>query len=329
MLRLERKLDYKQVAMNEIINQGAYYVLSVPLVWLHIGGAGALAVSVVFQQTVGCIMAHRATKTTPRFSFDRPLAAKIVRFALEYSMASWIWQSRVLVNPLIVGPALGARAVGMVGITVSLLEMLSIVRLIAWRLSVAILTKVAKDTDRLRSAVTEGMELHLLAVGSLLVAFAWTGKFVVPRLFGPQWLDMMEIYPYIALSYLTIATFNMHSATLSVVNNNRGLAVYNAASVAVFAVSAYVAVPKFGILGYGYAELATIPVYFIMHLILSRVIGSPDYRLATIWWLGAAVGLFADFRIWMMALAFLPLLLPQSVRRLRQYTRLALKGNLV
>jgi O-antigen/teichoic acid export membrane protein len=323
-VRLERNLDYRRVAMNEIVSQSSFYVLAVPLVWLHIGGANTLAAAIIVQQVISCLMAHASTKSVPRFSFDRSLAAKVIRFTVEYSLASWIWQLRVLVNPLIVGPALGAQAVGLVGMTVSLLETMSVVRMIAWRLSVAILTKVGSDAKRLRAAVTDGMELQVLAVGAIMVTFGWAGRFIVPRLLGPQWLGLMQIYPYVALSYLTIAAFNMHTATLSVVNKNRGLALYNATSVAVFAVTAYIATPAFGIIGYGYAELATIPVYFLLHVVLTRIIGSPNYRLAALWWLGAAAGLFWQFGLWTIAVVFLTLLLPVSVRKLRGYVLLAL-----
>jgi len=324
MLRLERGLDYRRVAMNEIIGQSAFYMLAVPLVFLHIGGAKTLAAAVVLQYAVVCLLAHAVTKTVPRFSLDRPLAAKVMRFAVDYSMATWIWQMRLLVNPLIVGPALGARAVGLVGMTISLLETMSVVRMIAWRLSVAILTKVGSDAKRLRAAMTDGMELQVLAVGTIMVIFGWTGRFIVPRLLGPQWLGLMQIYPYLALSYLTIATFNIHSATLTVVNKNRDLAVYNAVSVTVFAVTAYLALPAFGIIGYGYAELATIPVYFLLHTIVVRIIGSPSYRLAALWWLGAAAGLFWQFGPWTIAVMLLASLLPISVKKLRSYAVLAL-----
>lgn len=323
-VRLERRLDYRSVAMVEIVGQIAFYVLAVPLVILKFGPS-SLAAAWVLQQTVTCLAAHIVTKTYPRFSFDRPTARSIVRYAAEYSVANWIWQARMLVNPLIVGPALGAQAVGIVGMTVGLLEMLSVIKTIAWRLSVAILTKFRSDLEKLRKAVTEGMELQVLAVGTILLGFGWTGHFIVPRLFGVRWLGVMDIYPYIAVSYLTTATFNIHSATLSVINRNRGLAIYHIISVSIFAVVAYFAVSKVGILGYGYAELATIPAYVVMHFVLARAIGSPDYRLAALWWVGAAIGLFWQLGPWAIAVPFLMLSMPISIRKLKQYFRDALK----
>jgi PST family polysaccharide transporter len=316
-VRLERGLDYRSVAMLEIAGQIAYYLLAVPLVMLKFG-PGALALAWVVQQAITCVAAHFASRSVPRFGFDRTVARAIVRYAADFSVANWIWQLRMLVNPLIVGPALGAKAVGIVGMTIGLLEMLSIIKTIAWRLSVAILTKFRSDVERLRTAVTEGMELQVLAVGTILLGFAWTGEFVVPRLFGERWLAVMDIYPYIALSYLTQATFNIHSATLSVINRNRDLALYHIVSVSVFAAVAFSMVARVGMLGYGYGELATIPAYFLMHHFLARAVGSPDYRITAIWWGGVAVGLFWQFWHWAIAVPFAVLLLPVSLRKLRK-----------
>jgi PST family polysaccharide transporter len=323
-VRLERRLDYRSVAMIEIIGQVAFYVLAVPLIMMKFGPS-ALAAAWVLQQVTTCVAAHRASRTLPRFAFQSATARDIVKYAADYSVANWIWQARMLVNPLIVGPALGARAVGIVGMTVGLLEMLSIIKTIAWRLSVAILTKFRSDAEKLRKALTEGMELQVLAVGTILLGFGWTGQIIVPRLFGDRWLGVMDIYPYIALSYLTVATFNIHSATLSVINRNRGLALYHVISVSIFAVVAYYAVGRFGILGYGYAEVATLPAYVVMHLVLARAIGSPDYRLAALWWAGAATGLFWKFSLVALAVPFIVLAFPRSTTKLAKYYRDARK----
>jgi O-antigen/teichoic acid export membrane protein len=317
-VRLERRLDYRSVALIEIVGQVAFYLLAVPLVMLKFG-TGALAIAWLLQQFVTCWAAHFAAKSFPRFSFDWATARGIVHYAADYSVANWIWQLRMLVNPLIVGPAVGARAVGLVGMTIGLLEMLTVIRSISWRLSVAILTKFRSDARKLRAAVTEGMELQVLVVGAILLMFGWTGHFIVPRLFGSRWAGVMDIYPYLALSYLTISAFNMHSAMLSVVNRNRGLAIYHLVSVTIFGTVAYFAVTRFGILGYGYAELATIPAYVVLHIVLARAIGSPNYRLAALWWVGAAIGLFWQFETWAIAVPLLVLVLPISVRKLRKY----------
>jgi O-antigen/teichoic acid export membrane protein len=326
-VRLERCLDYRRVALLEIVGQGAFYALAIPLVTMEFGPA-SLAIAWLLQQAVSCLAAHLMTRTRPRFGLDRATARGIARYAMNFSVASWIWQLRMLVNPLVVGPALGAQAVGLIGMTIGILEMLSIIKTVAWRLSVAVLRDFHSNAGKLRRAITEGMELQLLAVGTILLGFAWTGHIIVPWLFGERWAAVMDIYPYVALSYLTISPFNMHSAVLSVINRNQDLIIYHILHIAIFAGVAVFAVRAFGLIGYGYAEVATIPVYIVMHVLLARAIGSPDYRLALLWWAAVAAGLFwAQIGIWTVALPFLALLTPRSRRRLVEVYRLTLRRH--
>lgn len=323
-IKLERALNYQAVATLEIAGQLCFYALAVPLVLMGHGPV-SLAFAWLLQQIISFGIAHAYIRALPRFSFHPETAKQTLRYAATFSFANWIWQLRMLVNPMIIGPALGAEAVGLVGMTIGLLEMLSIIKTIIWRLSVAILAKVQHDVERLRKAVTEGMELQLLVVGATLLGFGWTGHFIVPWLFGARWAPVMDLYPYVALSYLTVAPFNMHSATLSVLNRNLGLGVYHAVHVVVFATVAYWAVPRYGMVGYGYGELATLPVYYLMHLVLARVIGSPDYRLTALWWVASAIGLFwHQIGLWAIAVPFLALLTPWSLRKIRSYAMLIL-----
>lgn len=321
-VRLERALNYRAIAFLETSSQVGYYLVAISLVWLGFGPK-ALAVAWIVQQGSTCIFAHVLSKTYPKFAFDLTLAKAMGRYSASFSAANWVWQLRMLINPMIVGPVLGAQAVGLVGMTIGLLEMLSIVKTIAWRLSVSVLGRVQSDLARLRMAVTEGMELQLLAVGSILLGFGWTGDFFVPLLFGERWAPVMDIYPYIAVGYLTAAPFNMHSATLSVINQNRYLAVAFLAHIPLFAITAYFAVPVIGVVGYGYGEIAALPAYAIVHYFLARAIGSPDYRLASVWWVATVIGLFwKEIGVWAIAVPFAALALPISVRRLTGYYKL-------
>jgi O-antigen/teichoic acid export membrane protein len=317
MIRLERQLNYRKVAMLEMLAQFSYYIFAVPMVRLGFGPV-SLGYAWLVQAIVICVMTHATSKTYPRFRFDPQAAKQMARYATTFSLANWIWQLRILVNPMIVGPMLGAQAVGLVGMTIGLLEMLSIIRVIAWRLSVAVLGQVQTDLEKLRKSVTEGMELQTLAAGSILLGFAWTGHIIIPLLFGARWLGVMDIYPYVALSYLTTATFNMHSAVLSLINRNIDVAIFAACHILLLVGTTALAVPAVGILGYGYGEIATLPAYFLMHLFLVRAIGVPDYRLTVLWWSAAAIGLFwRQFGLWAIAVPFVALAMPLSLTRLR------------
>jgi PST family polysaccharide transporter len=108
----------------------------------------------------------------------------------------------------------------------------------------------------------------------------------------------------------------MHTAALSVLNKNSLLAVYQFINVAFFAICVAVLVRFFGIKGYGLAELAALACYAILHLFVAKQVGSPDYRLTALWWSAAALGLFwHQLGVWTIALPFVVLLLPISLRR--------------
>ncbi|SIR47432.1 oligosaccharide flippase family protein [Bosea sp. TND4EK4] len=320
-VRLERALNYKPIALIEIVGQACYYAVALLLVWFQ-ARPEALAISLIVQNAIVLVLSHVATRGWQRFAFDRSVARQMLRYAVSFSAANWIWQLRMLLNPMIVGPALGAQAVGLIGMAIGLLEMLSIVKTIAWRLSVSMLGRFQQDAAKLRRAVTEGMELQVLAVGAILLGFGWTGGVLVPLVFGARWAPVMDVYPYLAVGYLAAAPFNMHSAALSVLNRNKALAVAFAIHVALFASVAYLAVPRYGMIGYGMGEIAAILAYGAVHMALAREIGSPDYRLAAVWGGAAAIGLFwQQLGLWTVAMPFAALLAPISLRRLASYYR--------
>jgi PST family polysaccharide transporter len=327
IINLERRLDYRNVAILEIGSDVIYYGLAAPLILLGFG-AVSLGVAFLIQQLLYSFLGHYLSRSLPRFGVDRKTLVEVLRYAAAFSFANWIWQLRMLVNPLIVGSVLGGSAVGLIGMTIGLLEMLSVVKTVAWRLSVSVLGRVQHDMDKLRRAVTEGMELQTLAVGALLLGFGWAGRFVIPLVFGERWAPVMDFYPFIAVSYLSVASFNVHSAVMSVIDRNRDLGISYIVHIILFAGTAWFAVRHFGAIGYGYAELAGLPVYLIMHVLLAARVGSPDYRVTALWWTASVVGLFwYQLGWWAIAVPFLALAVPASVRRIKVYAGLLLKAR--
>lgn len=316
---LERALNYKAVAFIEIFGQIFFYIVAVPLALSGLGPV-SLGVGWVAQQAVTCIATLVLARARPSFAFDWTLTKKIVGYAASYSFSNWIWQLRVLINPLIAAPTLGAEAVGLIGMAIGLLEMLSVLKTIAWRLSVAVLARFQDDIDKLRMAIREGMELQALAIGSSIVGFGFLGDFLIPLVFGDRWTPVMHVYPYIALGYFTNALFNMHSSVLSLLKRNFDTARFHIVHVCIFASVAYITVPKIGIIGYGLGEVAALASYVVIHLYTTRAVGSPYYLPVATWWIGIAIGLFwRDLGLWAIAAPFVALAIPPSPARLFFY----------
>jgi O-antigen/teichoic acid export membrane protein len=276
LAKLERELNYKQVAMFELANQMVYVLVSA---FFAFRGAGAwsLVIGWWVQETQALLLFHWGAKLRPRWHWDLALIKKMLGYGVGFSAAQWIYQLRNLVNPLVVGRFGGAEAVGYVSLVIRLVETLSFVKNATWRISIAALAKIQSDRPRLRTAVSEGMGLQILALGPVLVAAAWTLPFVIPLLFGDRWLPAIQVYPFIAFAYLTNATFNLHSSVLLVLQRNWQVALYHLVHVAAFAALAIVLVPRLGMVGYGWAEMAGFIGYAVLHGYLVRAVGIPSY----------------------------------------------------
>ncbi len=314
---VERRLDLKGVAIIEMSTLAGYYACALPLALAGFGPS-SLAYALIFQYLLAAPITYAVAGAKPVFAWDARFIGEMMRFAVGFSASNVVWQLRSLVNPFIVGPVLGAYSVGIIGLTIGILELLTLARTMLWRITIATLAHFRSDTAKLRRIIGEGMEIHLLAIGTLLLGFGWLGGLIVPAIFGPRWLPIFHVYPYIALSYLTMSTFNMHSAALPLLNRNWLLSAFLTVNTLALACAAWFFTRAFGIVGYGYAEIAALPAYWMLHYFLSRLRIAPDYHPTAVWWIGVAIGLFwRELGPWAIAAPIAALLVPPSPDRIK------------
>jgi O-antigen/teichoic acid export membrane protein len=317
--RLERALDFRRVAMIEMVAQLLYYGAALPLVLLGFG-VWSLVSGWCLQQLFLCVAFHVAARYRPRLAWDRAVVRSMLAYTFGYAASDWLWQLRNLVNPLIVGHFLPAEAVGQVGLAIRMMELLSFTKTIAYRLSVAVLAKVQHEPGKLIAAATDGMRLQTLALGPVLIGFSWFGGIVLSHVFGARWEPVMLVYPYLALSYLTNAQFNIHSSILYVLHRNWAVSWFHIVHIVLFAGGAWIAVDRWGIVGYGYAEMLALLSYPVIHRSVRDAVGSPLYGISALWWASLAIGLFwRQLGVWAIAVPVAGLLCPPSLRQLRIY----------
>jgi O-antigen/teichoic acid export membrane protein len=317
--RLERALDFRRVAMIETVGQLLYYGAALPLVLLGFG-VWSLVTGWCLQQLFLCVAFHVAARYRPRLAWDRAIVRAMLDYTFGYAASDWLWQLRGLINPLIVGHFLPAEAVGQVGLAIRMLELLSFTKTIAYRLSVAVLAKVQHEPAKLVAAATDGMRLQTLALGPVLLGFSWFGGMILSLAFGKRWEPVMLVYPYLALSYLTNAQFNLHSSILYVLKRNWAVSWFHIVHIVLFAGAAWIAVDRWGIVGYGYAEMVALLSYPVIHRSVRDAVGAPHYGISALWWAAVAIGLFwRELGVWAIAVPIIALLSPPSVRHLKSY----------
>jgi O-antigen/teichoic acid export membrane protein len=288
MAKLERQLDYKQVAWIEFVGQIAYFLVALPIAFRS-GGAWSLVAGWWVQQLHLLVLFFWAARYQPRLCWQPDLVKQMLGYSIGYSASFWVWQLRSLVNPLLVGRLLGAEAVAYIALANRMVELLGFVKSATYRLSIAALARLQGDRDRMTQAITEGMTLQVLALGPFLAIISWLGSWFLPLLFGSKWLPVMDVYPFIALSLLVNALFNLHSSALYALQRNWEITLYHIIHIALFCVVGLLLIPRLGLIGYGWAEVATILSYGVIHTYLVRNISSPDYSFAGL--LAVAFGL--------------------------------------
>ena len=326
-VKLERALDFRRVAMIETVGQLLYYGAALPLVFLGFG-VWSLVAGWSLQQLFMCLAFYGASGYRPKLAWDTAVIRSMLRYTLGYAASDWLWQLRGLINPLIVGHFLPPEAVGQVGLAIRMMELLSFTKTVAYRLSVAVLAKVQHEPAKLVEAATDGMRLQTLALGPVLLAFSWFGGMALSLVFGKRWEPVMLIYPFLALSYLTNAQFNIHSSILFVLHRLWAVSWFHIVHIVLLAGAAWFAVGRWGIIGYGYAEMAALLSYPVIHRSVRQAIGSPDYGISALWWAGIAIGLFwRDLGLWDIAVPIVALLCPPSLRQLKIFYAMLTKGR--
>jgi O-antigen/teichoic acid export membrane protein len=279
MAKLERELSYQQVAWIELIGQLAYFWVALPIA-LKGGGAWAPVFGWWAQQLHLLILFFWVAKYTPRLCWRPQLIVDMLKYSVSYSASFWVWQLRALVNPLLVGRFLGAETVGYIALANRMVELLGFVKSATYRLSIATLARLQGNRERMTQAITEGMALQVLALGPMLAVVSWVGPIAFPPILGAKWTPTMQIFPFIAVSLLINALFNLHSSALYALQRNWQVTAFHVIHIALFFGCGALLIPRLGLIGFGWAELATILSYAIIHFYLINAVDSPNYRFA-------------------------------------------------
>jgi O-antigen/teichoic acid export membrane protein len=279
--KLERELNFREVAGIELAGQFSAFVLALVLALCGFGVWAPVAGMVAWQVVVFLLAWHLACFSTS-LAWDAASARKMLAFGFGFSLSLRAWQLRTLINPLLVGRVAAPEAVAFVALAIRIADALGFVRTAAGRLALAGLAKLQSDPQRFRTALEEGIRLQVLSLGPLLCAFAVAGPWLVPRLMGPRWTPALAVFPLIAIGVLVNSVFNLQASALFVLGHQWTVVWAYASHVLFLAAGTFLLLPRLGILGYGCAELAACTAYFFIPVKLSHI-AAISYRKLLPW----------------------------------------------
>lgn len=315
---LEREFSYNTIGVVELVAQTSFFAVAAPLA---IGGAGAWAPVAGWwtQQLILLAGFWRRETYRPSLVWNWRLIREIVSYGVLTTSSNFVFSLRTLVGPLLVGHLLGAAAVGFVALAIRISEQLAFARQVTFRISIAMFAKVASQADRFRRAMTQAAEVQLLAVGVPTAGFALLAGALVPIVFGSRWAPVAHLIPLLAAAYMATALFSMQGAVMALRRRPWDLFIALGSNAVLLWVASLLFVPRFGIEGYGYAELVAICSWLIGELLMLGRFPRPDYINGVAWLVGlSAIALARDTSWWVLIVAAICFLNPGSIRELHK-----------
>ena len=290
---LNRELSFDRISLVESLAQISNYLLSVPIVLLTHSYWGPIA-GTFLQFLVAAALAYwfYPVKITLRWRWS--VLKKMLSYGATFFAASWFQSLRVLTIPLLVTPLAGVKAAGIVGITVRMLEHLSLLRNVIRTMSISVMARLMDDAEAIGRAINQGMSYMALLMISVCATFACLSPWVIPVVFGPEWLQSTQIFPPIAFAASVIAVFDLHLATLHAVDRNNVVTLQNSVYMGLLWLGCWALIPPLGLWGYAIAEIIALPSFYVAHRAFSQLYGRPNYRTAALIVLAAVPSLFAS-----------------------------------
>lgn len=273
---LSRELRFDQVSLVDGVSQIANYLLSVPIVLFTGSYWGPLA-GIFFQFLIKATWAYTLHPVRLSLKWQWSYLKKIMSYGIPFFFASWVQTLRSLTIPLIITPLAGVEAAGIVGVTLRMVEQLSLLRIVIRRMSISVMAKLLEDRTAILRAINRGMSYMAILMMSVCATFACLSPWLIPLLFGAEWVQSTRIFPPIAFAASVTAIFDLHIATLHAAGKNNSVTFQNLAYIGLLWLSCWFLIPLFGLWGYAISEIIALPTFYISHRVFTSLYNSPQY----------------------------------------------------
>jgi PST family polysaccharide transporter len=290
---MERELRFDESSLIDAIAQIINYCFSIPLVLLNWGYWGPTLGTLLQFICLALLAAHRSPLRW-RFHWKWSELKRALKYGLSFYASDWIFSLRSLTIPMIVTPLGGPETAGIVNITLRIVRQLTLLRLIVRRMSISVVAKMLDEPRKLLRMITKMMSYQALMMGLICSSFACLSAWLIPAVFGNEWIASSTLFPFMAFAEMVGAVFDLHNSTLYAAGQNQKVAFRNLIYISILWSGTALFLPLIGIVGYGLAEILAIPSYYVIHVALKKLCGFPRYQ--DIFWmmLASIPGLFGS-----------------------------------
>jgi PST family polysaccharide transporter len=185
------------------------------------------------------------------------------------------------------------------------MDQASFIKTVTFRIALTVLGRVQGSASRFANAVREGTMIQIFVVGIPFIGFSCAARILIPLLFGSKWTEVAHVFPLVAVSYLAYVGGSLYTAGLLARGNPWLTIVPNIMNSVLLWLAAVVLVRRFGVIGYGLAELFTIPSVVLTLVLYTISIGRQHFLVPSIWFVSIAAAILAPAVSWWLLLALM------------------------
>lgn len=273
---LERDLEYKKISTLELLSSISYYISAITAAYYKFG-IYALVIGDISRSILTTVLSLTMKKVKFGLLWDKDRLCQMLKYGLNLSSSSWIWQINTAIAPTMVGKIVGLEAVGILKIAYMIASQLSFFRSIIWRISFPVITKIQLEKEKVLKAISDGGFYQVLLLVFPSCGFISLSYWLVPFLYGQKWSGVSEVLLFACLPLIIDSIFSLHKSSLYVSGRVFAVTKFNIIYTLCLWLISYLTISKFGYLGLPIAEILVSPTYFFLHKAVISYFGNLDY----------------------------------------------------
>ncbi|HSK25568.1 MAG TPA: oligosaccharide flippase family protein [Jiangellales bacterium] len=202
--RLERAYRYRGLAALEVAGDLVLYGVAVGGILLGLGH-WAMVLAAFAWRLLLLVGSMRLARYRPRLRWRRASARDQARYGIAYVVPVSVWMARSALNPVLVGHFVGTAAVGVVALSIQLVETMNAFTRVVWRVGSVGIGRLQHDTARLAALVRDSTAAVLGVQALTMLPLVALSPWLVPLAFGAEWTAVVAVLPALCAAAMLAA----------------------------------------------------------------------------------------------------------------------------
>lgn len=201
-VQLERSLQFRSVAVAEVLDNTFYAVLAIGLVLAGAGVWGVAAATVLRPLAGATVLQRAADMTVLRPTLDWPTVAPLLPFGLAFQLSYVVVLVRDQGINLLTAAVGGTTALGYWSLAQRIMLVPFLLFESLWRVSYPTVARLLEAGHDVREDLSRALVLGSFLTGMVVVPLSVAAPALVPAVFGSRWEPMVPVVPLAAAGLL-------------------------------------------------------------------------------------------------------------------------------